>query len=582
MTADLSKWLDRVTQGDCLEVLRGLPDCSVDLCATDPPYALSNGPDAKGGFMGKAWDAALPARAIWAEVLRVLKPGASCFVCAGSRQDTILGLLTDLREVGFDIQHAALSWVYWSGFPKSTDVGKDFDKAAFLKWVKAQPLTMLPECPFEHKHKGFAARKVECPECKRRVWALRAGYSDEVTRADVRKAASAAVNGAYSATVPESRVGRQRGMAHFTGDQIRPYESETHATETHGTRLLSALQARFGDAPGVRAKVGEYVAPDGKGRDSDATITGARYGLHPDVHEYEPKTITSPSTPDAIEWDGWHSSSVPLKPASEQILWVTKPAEPGPARNNVKRWGTGAVNVDGCRVPFSGGADYQTTANKDHREVRIRYGGDGGLMNTAPAALAPDDGPRFNTDPSGRYPSNLLVTARALGDDSKYADLDAWAREHGLSDEWLDAALSAGVLRVPKPSRAEKNAGCEGLEEKAAGGLEGNVPGARETLRLAGDGVTPVQPVMSRNYHPTTKPTTLFAFLCTLACPRGGVVLDPFGGSGTTGVAAIDCGMHWVLIEREAEYVAIAEARTEHAAAARRQSQPALALEAAT
>ena len=59
-------------------------------------------------------------------------------------------------------------------------------------------------------------------------------------------------------------------------------------------------------------------------------------------------------------------------------------------------------------------------------------------------------------------------------------------------------------------------------------------------------------------------------------------MLDPFGGSGTTGVAAIQSGMHWVLIEREAEYCTIAEARTAHATAARRQSQPALALEAAT
>ncbi len=530
----------------------------------------------QNGFMNKSWDAALPARAIWAEVLRVLKPGASCFVCAGSRQDTILGLLTDLREVGFDIQHAALSWVYWSGFPKSTDVGKDIDKAAFLKWVKQQPLTMLPECPFEHKHKGFAARKVECPECKRRVWALRAGYSDDVTTADVRKAASAAVNGAYSATVPESRVGRQRGMAHFTGDQIRPYESETHATETHGTRLLSALQARFGDAPGVRDATGIAGRTGGGRTCMGGTPEGGR-AQDTLPGEYN---STSPSTPDAIAWDGWHSGSVPLKPSSEQILWVTKPAEPGPARNNVKRWGVGAVNVDGCRVPG------QWVGNATRPKYgKTSKGCPGGAFGN-PEALREVNSPRLDGDaeqhPSGRYPSNLLVTARALGDDSKYGDLDAWAREHGISEEWLDAALSAGVLRVPKPSRSEKNAGCEGLEEKAAGGLEGNVPGARETLRLAGDGVTPVQPVMSRNHHPTTKPTTLFAFLCTLACPRGGVVLDPFGGSGTTGVAAIQSGMHWVLIEREAEYCAIAEARTTNAAEAQMQRQPAFALEAAT
>lgn len=450
--------------------------------------------------MNKAWDAALPARAIWAEVLRVLKPGASCFVCAGSRQDTILGLLTDLREVGFDIQHAALSWVYWSGFPKSSCVSKQCDKAAFLAWLREVP-------PGETETRQ-----------KLMDW----------DAADVRKAASAAVNGAYSATVPESRVGRQRGMAHFTGDQIRPYESETHATETHGTRLLSALQARFGDAPGVRASRGIAGRTGGGRTCMEGTVAGGRTQ---DTLEGEYNS-TSPSTPDAIEWDGWHSSSVPLKPASEQILWVTKPAEPGPARGNVLKWGVGAVNVDGCRVPtdetLSGSSAACMTFDGDNsRPYQETYVAPGTTQHSA-----------------GRYPSNLLVTARALGDDSKYGDLDAWARERGLSDEWLDAALSAGVLRVPKPSRAEKNAGLE------------------------------------RNTHATVKPTTLFAFLCTLACPRGGVVLDPFGGSGTTGVAAIQSGMHWVLIEREPEYCTIAEARTTHAKQqARRAHQPAMDLE---
>ena len=79
----------------------------------------------------------------------------------------------------------------------------------------------------------------------------------------------------------------------------------------------------------------------------------------------------------------------------------------------------------------------------------------------------------------------------------------------------------------------------------------------------------------ARNHHPTTKPVTLMAFLCTLACPRGGVVLDPFLGSGTTAVAAVQTGMHYIGIEREPEYVAIAEARI---AAAIRDHQPTLAI----
>jgi len=564
LSADLSGWLDRVTLGDCLEVLRELPDCSVDLCATDPPYGIA--------FMARGWDQEIPARAIWAEVLRVLKPEGSCFVCAGSRQDTILGLLTDLREVGFDIQHAALSWVYWSGFPKSTDVGKDFDKAAFLSWVKRQPLTMLPECPFEHKHKGFAARKVECPECKRRAWALRAGYSDEVTRADVRKAASAAVNGAYSAepAYDVKRANSHGAEMQIAGGNLRPHNYEAAAGHPGtGTLLLAALQARFGDAPGVRAKVGtkadpRYASPREKavfsverqGYDDGSTAGTGSGDDHPAA------TITSPATPDAIAWDGWHSGSVPLKPSSEQILWVTKPAEPGPARGNVLKWGTGAVNVGECRVPFE---PEGPEASGSH------WGGSQLSQNgSEPVPLLQRQHAYQTSKQDGRYPSNLLVTARALGDDSKYGDLDAWAREHWISDEWLDAALSAGVLRVSKPSRSEKNAGCEGV------GFEGkgrwNKGGEfQEVVRERG------------NNHATVKPVTLFAFLCTLACPRGGVVLDPFGGSGTTGVAATQCGMHWVLIEREAEYCTIAEARTDHAKQqARRAHQPALDLQEAT
>jgi len=511
-----------VTCGDCLEVLRELPDCSVDLCATDPPYGIA--------FMAREWDQDIPARAIWAEVLRVLKPGASCFVCAGSRQDTILGLLTDLREVGFDIQHASLSWVYFNGFPKSTDVGKGFDKAAFLAWLREVP---LGETDTRQALMGWDS-------------------------ADVRKAASAAVNGEAPTQVgapgnviySKSRAGLHDPVA---------------STERHsqGGILLTALQARFGDAPGVRQKVGEYVHPS----------LGPEWVKYASCRkEYESETfgrdtsgriITSPSTPEAVEWDGWHSGSVPLKPSAEQILWVTKPAEPGPARANVLKWGVGAVNVGECRVPTE---DKWTGGECNSGPGTSLRGSVDGTLNTS----------RSSSHAQGRYPSNLLVSSRALGDDSKYGDLEAWAQARGLSPEWLDAALSAGVLRVPKPSRSEKNAGCEGLDERDARTLSGGAVTKQDDRAGRERNGAP-----SRNHHPTTKPLTLFAFLCTLACPRGGVVLDPFGGSGTTGVAAIACGMHWVLCEREAEYCAIAEARTEHAKQqARRKQAQHLPLEA--
>ena len=531
---ELDGWIDRVTCGDCLDVLRELPDGSVDLCATDPPYALTSGTGAKGGFMGKAWDAALPARAIWAEVLRVLKPGASCFVCAGARQDTLLGMLTDLREVGFDIQHAALSWVYWNGFPKSTSVSKSIDKAAFLAWLR------------------------EVPDGETETRQALMGWGAE----EVRKAASAAVNGCYSETLDctgkqvgkPPKAGDRDDLLRYGGDNERPWATGERGT---GTILLSALQARFGDAPGVRQKAADYMAPRQVERGTyrsewTGSIGTDSAGLFL-ASEKLTKHITSPATPDAIAWDGWHSGSCPLKPMTEHILWVTKPAEPGPARANVLKWGVGAVNVDECRVPtddeWAGGECNSGPGTSLHGSID-------GTLNEV----------RSSSHPSGRYPPNLLATARALGDDSKYADIDEWAAKHGIGEEWLDAALSAGVLRVAKPSRSEKNAGCEGLEETEPPGSKRSNPAPGRELPLG-------KP--RANGHPTCKPVTLMAFLCTLACPRGGIVLDPFLGSGTTAVAATQSGMHYIGIEREPEYVAIAEARI---AAAIRDRQPALAL----
>ena len=105
--------------GDCLEVLRTLPDCSVDSIVTDPPYGLS--------FMGKKWDYDVPSVEIWAECLRVLKPGGHLLAFAGTR--TQHRMAVRIEDAGFEIRDM-IAWVYGSGFPKSLDVSKAIDKAA--------------------------------------------------------------------------------------------------------------------------------------------------------------------------------------------------------------------------------------------------------------------------------------------------------------------------------------------------------------------------------------------------------------------------------------------------------------------
>ena len=105
--------------GDCLEVLKGLPDCSVDACVTDPPYGLS--------FMGKAWDHSVPSVAVWREVLRVLKPGGHLLAFFGTR--TYHRGVVAIEDAGFEIRDQ-IGWAFGSGFPKSHDVSKAIDREA--------------------------------------------------------------------------------------------------------------------------------------------------------------------------------------------------------------------------------------------------------------------------------------------------------------------------------------------------------------------------------------------------------------------------------------------------------------------
>jgi len=132
-----------IIQGNALEVLKNIPDNSIDACITDPPYGLSdhkpddvvfvlkewlNGNDSlipnKRGFMGKDWDAFVPPPAVWKEVLRVLKPGAHCLVFAGTRTVDLMGI--SLRLGGFEIRDKIV-WCYGSGFPKSYNIAKGIE-----------------------------------------------------------------------------------------------------------------------------------------------------------------------------------------------------------------------------------------------------------------------------------------------------------------------------------------------------------------------------------------------------------------------------------------------------------------------
>ncbi len=236
--------------------------------------------------------------------------------------------------------------------------------------------------------------------------------------------------------------------------------------------------------------------------------------------------ITAPATPEAKQWQGWGTA---LKPALEPITVARKPLI-GTVAENVLQHGTGAINVDGGRVGTEGGGTHCN--NRDANGKCL--GHDNAGRSTS--------GETFHAEDSsgGRWPANFI---------------------HDGSEEATDLlGASARFFYCAKASKADRDAGCDKLQERSAGECVDRVEGSAgmESPR-AGAGRTSG----SRNHHPTVKPTDLMRYLCRLVTPPSGIVLDPFMGSGSTGKAAMLEGFAFVGIEREAEYVEIAKARIE-------------------
>jgi DNA modification methylase len=331
--------------GDCLEVLKSLPDASVHSVVTDPPYEL--------GFMAKAWDGTGIAYRVelWAEALRVLKPGGHLLAFGGTR--TYHRMAVAIEDAGFEIRDS-LHWVYGTGFPKSLNVGEG------------------------------------------------------------------------------------RGTA--------------------------------------------------------------------------------------------------LKPAHEPIILARKPLA-GTVADTVQEHGTGAMNIDACRV----GDDLVKT-------VHTQWNGTlGWSKNTCTGEVSTH---------VGRWPPNLLLShtpecGDTCTDDCSVVEMN---RQHdGASDFFPSFRYQA------KPSRAERDAGCDALPARTGAAAVGRAEGSAGTKSpRAGAGRTAES---VKNHHPTVKPVALMEWLVSLVTPPGGTVLDPFMGSGTTGMAAVRLGFGFVGIEREVDYLAIAQAR---------------------
>lgn len=265
-------------------------------------------------------------------------------------------------------------------------------------------------------------------------------------------------------------------------------------------------------------------------------------------NDYDPDTgkmfATAPATDAAKQWSGWGTA---LKPAWEPIILARKPLSEPTVAANVLKWGTGAMNIDGCRI-------------ETHNKTPAPVGQYGGSTIGPVGHRGVRDG---SADLKGRWPANVVL------DEAAAAMLDEQSGEcpTGAMSEirkvYKDAG-SGGVSRFfycAKASRKEREAGLDSLEIKNRG--MSNAAKHRDNYNAAQSiGMNKVAKV--RNTHPTVKPISLMRYLCRLVTPPGGVILDPFAGTFTTGIAADLEGFDYILIEKERDYAKIGSTRLAH------------------
>lgn len=286
------------------------------------------------------------------------------------------------------------------------------------------------------------------------------------------------------------------------------------------------------------------------------------------VGPYEPKTD------DAKRWAGYGSS---LKPSIEPITVARKPLD-GTIAENVLKWGTGAMNIDGCRVPMD--QDDFDKLSRGVDAIRERGGSmDNSWKNSSDLSGANP------ANPLGRWPANFIHDgSQEVLDLFPDVKGGSWVNTDGarhfnnngkktgyIASGRRDASTgsAARFFYCPKANKADRNEGLEDFEEQYNRGSgthnngQGNTRLGNAAERAAG--ITHVELQKVSNPHPTVKPTDLMRYLCRLVTQPGGVVLDPFMGSGTTGKAAMLEGFRFIGCEMDEEYYKIAEARVVHA-----------------
>lgn len=455
--------IDQILCGDAAELSRGkLPDCSVHAMVTDPPYGLE--------FMGEEWDK-----------FKVKDYGISGFLGKPLSQHKRFGRKGEEGTQDLKIK-------------KDFEILPHFfkgDLQIYQKWTTAwatealrilkpgaSMLVMGGTRTYHRMACGVEDAGFQIKDCL--AWCYNSGFP----------------------------------KAQDLGIMFDKQECRRRLEQRLGRK---PTKAEFKEAwKSFRKIVGRYTAPDGILRKAEEHTPHKEIGISSQKWGFETsgyRNLTAPATNLARKWDGWKVGG--LKPAYEPILFAVKPPE-GSYTDNVLKYGVGAINVDGCRIPFEDEDDIHGKNPHTIHKEEANYG-----------IYHPYSNKQFDVNKQGRYPANMIRTDRF----------------HDGYDRFYF---------VPKASKSERELGLEDFDAKQVMNFGHKENPGRNA---------PKKSYPHKNIHPTVKPVRLGEHLIRLVTRSGQIVADFFCGSGSFLVAARKLNRRYIGFDNKPDYAEIARHR---------------------
>jgi site-specific DNA-methyltransferase (adenine-specific) len=489
--------------GDNMASLKKLPDNSIDSVVTDPPYGLN--------FMGKKWDYDVPSVEFWKEVYRVLKPGGHILSFGGTR--TYHRMVVNIEDAGFEIRDQIM-WIYGSGFPKSHNIGKAVDK---IQGNKREVIGTKNDFALDGR----------------------------VRNTDIHKPLKETINADHT-------YGYKEGWD-------TPVTKGNSAFEGYGTALKPANEPIcVARKPLSEKTVAANMMKWGTG---GINVDGCRIGS--EVHKVIGTNISGKIGEDQFDrigddrnYEGMNKEVEGRFPANIIFECTCEEVIKG-EKGEVKKTNRVRNNDTGVVMPM-------LNNNADKTEMIDNYN-DTGDIHTDPNC------PCYQLDQqSGVSKANGIFKKRNKLNNHNGNSIFNTNEIGSENYDYNDKGGASRFFYVAKVSKKERNMGLEGFEEKTDGakgnGLDRRCSHCNTSQLKPNDckcetpnWITPAK----KNHHPTVKPINLMTYLIRLVTPENGIVLEPFMGSGSTGIAAILEGRRFVGMEMDEEYFKIAEKRIE-------------------